>query len=368
MTQATCTEDSKCQREGCTYVERGSKLPHNYEGTITAPTCTEFGFTTYTCKVCKDTYTDEYKNATGHTFTTYTSNNDATCAKDGTKTSKCEKCKLTLTMRDYGSKLEHNYEGTVTAPTCTELGYTTYTCKTCRDTYTDEYKNATGHTFTKYTSNNDATCTEDGTKTSKCDKCDVKETITDKGSKLGHNMTQATCTEDSKCQREGCTYVDVGSKVSHNYEDGKCKDCKVEEPKLKITSEVYSILEEYITKITPNTTFKEFKEKITTNAEKIEVFDKYNRELIEKDKIGTGMTLKLTYGKEIKIFRLVVIADINGDARVNLQDLISVNKHRINKKLLEGEAFLAAEVTGDGKVDFKDLIKVNRYRLNKITK
>ena len=41
---------------------------------------------------------------------------------------------------------EHSYESVVTAPTCTEAGYTTYTCA-CGDTYTADEVAATGHTF-----------------------------------------------------------------------------------------------------------------------------------------------------------------------------------------------------------------------------
>ena len=41
----------------------------------------------------------------------------------------------------------HTYEPTVTAPTCTERGYTTYTCE-CGDSYVDDYVDATGeHTY-----------------------------------------------------------------------------------------------------------------------------------------------------------------------------------------------------------------------------
>ena len=43
-----------------------------------------------------------------------------------------------------------------------------------------------GHSFTHYVSNNDATCTEDGTKTAKCDRCDVTDTVVDVGSATGH--------------------------------------------------------------------------------------------------------------------------------------------------------------------------------------
>ena len=41
---------------------------------------------------------------------------------------------------------EHDYEAVVTDPTCTEQGYTTYTCA-CGDSYVDDYVDATGHTY-----------------------------------------------------------------------------------------------------------------------------------------------------------------------------------------------------------------------------
>ena len=45
-----------------------AKVPHSYVAVITAPTCTEQGFTTYTCSACNDTYTDVYTAALGHNF------------------------------------------------------------------------------------------------------------------------------------------------------------------------------------------------------------------------------------------------------------------------------------------------------------
>ena len=41
---------------------------------------------------------------------------------------------------------EHDYEAVVTDPTCTEQGYTTYTCE-CGDSYVDDYVDATGHSY-----------------------------------------------------------------------------------------------------------------------------------------------------------------------------------------------------------------------------
>ncbi|MBR7161869.1 MAG: hypothetical protein IKD07_05590, partial [Clostridia bacterium] len=42
-------------------------------------------------------------------------------------------------------KHEHKYIPNITAPTCTEQGYTTYICD-CGESYTGDYVNAHGHT------------------------------------------------------------------------------------------------------------------------------------------------------------------------------------------------------------------------------
>jgi hypothetical protein len=93
-------------------------------------------------------------------------------------------------------------------PTCTD----DVICESCQQTM----KTALGHNYETYTSDNNATCTEDGTKTSKCTRCDATDTIADPDTKLGHNMSSATCTEASKCQREECEYTE-GDALGHNY-------------------------------------------------------------------------------------------------------------------------------------------------------
>lgn len=101
-------------------------------------------------------------------------------------------------------------------------------------TVTDKAKNSVtyiitvndGHTFSNYASNNDATCTENGTETSKCDFCDATDTRTAENSALGHNY---------------------GAPVWSWSEDGKTATVKficandethVAEPKVTVTSKV----------------------------------------------------------------------------------------------------------------------------------
>ena len=51
---------------------------------------------------------------------------------------------------------EHDYKAVVTAPTCTEKGYTTYTCTKCGESYIDNEAAALGHSFV------DGVCTRCG--------------------------------------------------------------------------------------------------------------------------------------------------------------------------------------------------------------
>ena len=80
------------------------KGEHNYVKTVTVPTCTTGGYTTYTCE-CGDSYVADITDAIGH-----------------------------------------NYVPVVTNPTCTTGGYTTYTCE-CGDSYVADIKGATGHKY-----------------------------------------------------------------------------------------------------------------------------------------------------------------------------------------------------------------------------
>ena len=61
--------------EGCTAHEDGM---HVHEAVVTAPTCTEQGYTTYTCP-CGDTYVADYVDATGHNMENGTCTNCGVC-------------------------------------------------------------------------------------------------------------------------------------------------------------------------------------------------------------------------------------------------------------------------------------------------
>ena len=72
---------------------------------------------------------------------------------------------------------EHSYTAVVTAPTCTEKGYTTHTCS-CGDSYVDTYTDALGHAWDGGTVTKQPTATETGIKTYTCTRCSATKTET----------------------------------------------------------------------------------------------------------------------------------------------------------------------------------------------
>ena len=160
---------------------------HNYTSVVTAPTCEDQGYTTYTCQNdgCDNPqYIADYVDALGHAYaidsvdwdTLNTETGKVTahyiCGRDENHTNDVEvqttsqvtqvatEEQVELTKFSYtegdksfdttvqtGEKLEHvhNYVPTVTPPTCTAQGYTTYTC-TCGDSYVADYVDPIAHT------------------------------------------------------------------------------------------------------------------------------------------------------------------------------------------------------------------------------
>ena len=193
----------------------------------TAATCTTNATVTYLCS-CGAEFTTELLGTAGHKLGEYTSNNDATCMADGTKTAHCTNpgCTYYVTVIDEGSRDpdKHSFTNYVSNndATCSDAGHKTASCDNgcgATDVKIDENAPALGHTWGTYESNGNATCEQDGTKTAKCVRfgqggCTATDTVTDVGSKLGHDFTDyiyndnASYTEDgtetAHCNHAGC--------------------------------------------------------------------------------------------------------------------------------------------------------------------
>ena len=205
-------ETRACTRDNCDYTET-RKIPkldhtHEYTETVIEPTCTTKGYTLHKCE-CGDEYKDNETEALGHLFGEWKVTTPATEEEDGLKERACARCGEKEKQSIPAKPHAHKFVDTVIEPTCTGKGYTIHKCK-CGEQYEDSYVSALGHSFTNYVSGGNATCTKDGTKTAKCDRCDEIKTIADEGSAKGHKPSdyisdrEPTCTETGSKHKE-CT-------------------------------------------------------------------------------------------------------------------------------------------------------------------
>lgn len=196
------------------------------------------GWTPADTRLKKDTVFKPVFRTETHKFLTYTSDRNATCTKDGTKTSVCT-CGVKKTVPDEGSVLGHsytyavtkeatctekgiitytcirgdhsytvetdatghNYSKEVVAPGCETQGYDLYTCSTCGGTYETNYTPAKGHAWDSGNTKTPATCTTAGEKVYTCSRC--PETRSEPIAALGHNFKTWTIDVAANCEESG---------------------------------------------------------------------------------------------------------------------------------------------------------------------
>ncbi|MBP3588487.1 MAG: S-layer homology domain-containing protein, partial [Clostridia bacterium] len=153
------------------------------DGEITTdPTCSAEGVKTFTCLLCSTTKTESIPATGEHSWGSWNTTQNATCTAAGSETRACGTCSATETRST--SKLNHNYEAAVTAPTCTDQGYTTHTCSLCGDSYKDTYVDALQHDWDEGVITTEPTEDADGVKTYTCQRSGCGETKTEVVSKL----------------------------------------------------------------------------------------------------------------------------------------------------------------------------------------
>ncbi len=219
--KANCTDKAKyyysceCGEAGSETFEYGYALGHNCITTVTEPTCTEQGYTTYDCIDCDYIFNSNYTDAKGHT-----------CVE------------------------------TVTGPTCTEQGYTTYTCVDCDYTVTADYVDALGHTYENgvcgicgaedpdYVEPSEPETPDEPEDSCKLGWMDWLDKIfgswwgDDEEDQHKHSYTcevteEATCTETGEMTYTcacGDSYTKVIKTTDHEYENGFCIHCGAKKP------------------------------------------------------------------------------------------------------------------------------------------
>ena len=164
--EATCKNPGsasyKCDKCSAEYTVTEPQKDHAVKSTVVLPTCTQRGYTEIACVMCDYKSIIDYKDALGHSEKTKVFL--PTCTEEGYTLVYCERCNAELNNKDIvaakghtmvngvcsvcGEGCEHNYvKGDVVAATCTENGYTVYTCSKCNTSYNGDEVKALGHKF-----------------------------------------------------------------------------------------------------------------------------------------------------------------------------------------------------------------------------
>ena len=201
---ATCTSPGYTVREcsvcGDRHIEDITPaIPHDYKAHVIEATCDAEGKTIHRCDGCGSSFVTDYTSPLGHSWDKGTLVTNATCTGEGVMEYRCIRCgyhRLDADPADghipgasatctepqlctrCGAVLEkalgHDYESEVTAPTCTEMGYTTNTCTRCGDTNKTDYTEPAGHKPGDWIIDKEPTTDSEGSKHKECTVCGEK--------------------------------------------------------------------------------------------------------------------------------------------------------------------------------------------------
>lgn len=140
-------------------------------------------------------------------------------------------------------------------------------------------------------------------------------------------------------------------------------DPETNEPEINKTQDgintTYSVntKKSFISGINKNTSYSAFVKRLgldETTSVRV-----YNGEKeVNKGYMHTGMKVAVTNSGITTAYWIAVNGDLNGDAAVDIYDLVKARNHIIGTKTLSGIHEAAADMNGDGSVDIFDLIKI----------
>ena len=340
-THTGLTEGSHCSvcNEVLKAQETVPATGHSYNKVVTEPTCTEKGYTTYTCSVCGDTYVADYVDALGHTVVV-----DPAVAPDCTHTgltegSHCSVCNIVLKAQETVPATGHKYDKVVTAPTCTEKGYTTYTCSVCGDSYVADYVDALGHSYSEaefvWTEDSSAEYGSTVTAAKTCANCSDKliaeVTITRTSYKelvASAVFTDGSTASDTKIICGDITLVSISGSGAVITEDNL----------------VYGLA----------AGLDSIDGYVAASADGCEV-----KVTKSGDKIGTGTLVEIYKdGYLVDAYTVVIFGDVDGDGWYDAQDayIVSLITNGLLTREQTGEAkYLAADCNHDGVIDGADI-------------
>lgn len=310
-----------------------------------------------------------------------------TCTENG----KIEKsCSCGYYEEEIIAKLGHDYEATVTSPTCTEQGYTTYTCSRCNDSYADSYTEALNHPTKSWHIMKNPTATSTGLMEETCDLCHKRFNemvipslnpnyvtgITLSSDKeivgVGDSFTLTAVVNPETATNKNVLWSSINSKVATvdngtvsalkpgstvivaQTDDGGYKDfCLIRvvgiTPKLNTTA-VVDYDNGIISGIAP---------KLNSLDSFIETSENSLSLAYSTDTIGTGTIVNVCQnGEVVDAYTTVIFGDVNGDGVYDGMDAMIVNciaNGLLTREQVSETVYMAADCNHDGVIDNLDV-------------
>ena len=144
---------------------------HSYTSRLVSPTCTQQGYTVYTCSSCGYSYNSSYTSARGHSYGSWTVVTPATCSSTGVKKKVCSTCGYSVT--ETIAKTTHTPGEWIvdSEGTCSEEGYQHKECVTCGEIVETQYVTSGAHTARAWQILEEATVYKVGVKVKICENC-----------------------------------------------------------------------------------------------------------------------------------------------------------------------------------------------------
>ncbi len=151
-------------------------------------------------------------------------------------------------------------------------------------------------------------------------------------------------------------YVTVNGKLP-----AESSDVPVPEEKFEIINPNYSVVNDILSGVTPDTTALDFLAGFNGD---VSVVDVNGNELDSSSRVGTGCVLRAKIdGVMTNIATVVIKGDVNGDGAVNVFDALSVKRAFLGTNNLSGYYLQAASVSGKEKLTVFDYVMIKRAAL-----
>ncbi|MGN0502470.1 MAG: leucine-rich repeat protein, partial [Ruminococcus sp.] len=313
------------------------------------PTCTEGGYTVYTCNDCGETYKADYTDALGHDYEV--SKTDSTCTSTGKIEYKCKVCGYEHT--EIISELPHTYEERIIESSCSQEGEKICRCTKCGYTYTDAIPTLP-HSFVD-TVIEHTDCT-DGYTIHKCSVC-------------GYEYTGEI--------------VHIENPV-HNFKDGVCTVCGINDTYLYQSEHNYSPNTDKTWTVSRDGAF-ELNITFSDETEVEKMFDfiyiydsddnlvgEYTGTMLAGQTVTVkGNTAKIRlvtdglnsdfYGFSLSEITAKYKGDVNGDGELTVTDVTDIQKDIADLLKFDENQKALADVNGDGDVDVNDVTILQKY-------